>query len=743
MSSINRICIIGLNNVSIEIIRILLINENNEIIVFNNNLSKLNLIERDPILKLLTDEKEIMSCDIIVCVNQILSKIIFYDELSRNNNKKFINIVVKKSSGNIFVDSGYNHIVIKENDIKHELIQINSLTCDGTIICNNKHKLKSLDYVKLSNLEGTNIEQLKNEFIIDVISDFSFKLCSSFEDFIFINGTCNYVNKHIEIKNKSFIESCKENEENSLYFSNSIEEIEINLFICSYFASIVASEIIKLYSGIYKPINQWFTYDFENKFDNKNNNLIKQIIIIVGENENLIDELISLNYNIILCKSTTNMLLKNEIENIIKNENNYCILNTTNDSNIQIFLNDFCYNNDIALFAFEKFENMVKTYSIIPFITDNNNKFELIPEEKTYQLCVIKSYPNCFDHLNIWAKELFEFFERGSKNVNEWLKNDKDINIFNDQVSKDDIYLLTTKYDFNNYDDCVTFALDIFYDNYNIKIKELLESFPSDTKNKDDSLFWSSGKRCPNIFNFDINNKIHVDFINFTVEIICDVFNIDFKNYITIENNINFVNNYKNVKHVIKELNIDFNIILTPIKIDKYNWININIKLRASNYNIELNNEIILTNKNQQINEITNNIGIFYCIIEINKYFTENNAIIFKNTYFNLSNNELIINDILPAPIIEIGKEKFNSWYKFIHDTDCTLNEFIKKYNELFNVTISIITNGSTIIYASFLDNLQNNEKLLSLHLNFSEENILTIGCDEDIDLPCITIRNK
>ena len=64
--------------------------------------------------------------------------------------------------------------------------------------------------------------------------------------------------------------------------------------------------------------------------------------------------------------------------------------------------------------------------------------------------------------------------------------------------------------DFKN---CVQLARICFNDYYDYTIKDLLSLFPKDAKDKEGAPFWSGPKRCPSPIPFDMNNKMHQDFL--------------------------------------------------------------------------------------------------------------------------------------------------------------------------------------------------------------------------------------
>ena len=101
-------------------------------------------------------------------------------------------------------------------------------------------------------------------------------------------------------------------------------------------------------------------------------------------------------------------------------------------------------------------------------------------------------------------------------------------------------------------------------------------------------------------------------------------------------------------------------------------------------------------------------------------------------------------------PSWKIGDTEFNSWKKFIETEDSTVREFIKKYSEEFNDTISMILYGSCILYAEFMAGDEELEIKLSKLLKDKVEidifngnpiNLIITGDNDDIELPTIQLK--
>ena len=56
------------------------------------------------------------------------------------------------------------------------------------------------------------------------------------------------------------------------------------------------------------------------------------------------------------------------------------------------------------------------------------------------------------------------------------------------------------------FEDCVSWARNLFEVNFSNQIRQLLFNFPRDEKTSSGALFWSGTKRCPHPLKFDAQN---------------------------------------------------------------------------------------------------------------------------------------------------------------------------------------------------------------------------------------------
>jgi ubiquitin-activating enzyme E1 len=619
---------------------------------------KKKISELNPQVQIICNEyNNLQNSNVIICINQSDDQIIRFNNLCRENSIKFISLQSSNNKGILFVDAGDNHIVSNITGENYEPIQV--LSCDKKFnFTTNGHEFQSGDTIKFSNLQGSNVNILNNEFTIIVNDNKSFKLNVDFiipENFNFINGTVTYVDKHVIISHLNYESQIKNptinflSDENLIknYVHSDVEIISVN----SIMGSLAASEAIKLVSGKYQPITQWFTWhDPYLNYELVQNKLKDVELFIVGSGAigcELLKNLAFLNVKKIiitdpdiieksnlsrqfLFRSNDVGKLKSEIasnaikqmkptleihylsekvgsnninftDKILKTNQLTAVFNALDNIDARRFIDTECFNYNIPLFESGTMGIKGNTQPVIPFLTETYSNSNDPPTEKSFAVCTIKNFPNEIQHTIHWALDQFEFFNKAPSNINVWLEN-KNIKFEETsdgiQMNKD-IWLFTTKYE-NNFESYITWAIDMFNDYFNDQIIKLLTNFPPETLTVEGNLFWSAGKRCPQPIQLDINNDLHIEFIIATVALLCNItniqFNIDKDFIIGIINKYQITNSIKEEKDVnILEVNKDSNInICIPQVFEKDDdtnyhvmWINTASNIRALNYSIE------------------------------------------------------------------------------------------------------------------------------------------------------------
>merc|ERR1712038_326299 len=165
------------------------------------------------------------------------------------------------------------------------------------------------------------------------------------------------------------------------------------------------------------------------------------------------------------------------------------------------------------------------TQVVVPHITENYGATR-DPPEKSIPVCTLKNFPNQIQHTLQWARDYFEgIFKQNAEDVNTYLSSaDFAATLAGQQNTKLDTLksIQNTLVDDRprSFEDCIVWARLKFEDLFSNQIQQLLHNFPEDQVTSSGAKFWSGSKRCPKPLSFDIDNKCedacmrnHFDFI--------------------------------------------------------------------------------------------------------------------------------------------------------------------------------------------------------------------------------------
>jgi len=473
------------------------------------------------------------------------------------------------------------------------------------------------------------------------------------------------------------------------------------------------------------------------------------------------------------------------------------VINALDNIEARLYMDEQCFRYNIPLFESGTHGMKGNTQPVIPFITETYSNSSDPPHEKSFPVCTIKNFPNKPEHVIHWSMDYFDIFRRGPENILKYIADgDNFINSLSEydkNIAKEDIFKYCVKYKPLSWKDCAVWASDIFFELYRDNIMQLLNSFPKDSMTPEGEYFWSKGKRCPTIVEYDLSNKLVVDFLESTTHLIArvccldDTFNrnelveslTEYKPYVfIIDKNKKMASNDKEIVDQ-KNKSVDMSIPKsTDIKLyfnkmniqefEKDNDSNWHISFITSASNLRATNYGIPTSTYEETKGIagkivpavatTTSIIAGLISIELIKYmailtskilYDEKNHIkLFKSWFVNLANNIIISSEPIKAPMLKIGNTNVNSWTKFEEYYDMILSNFIEKYEKQFKITISMILYGNSIIYANFipcnissdlLSNIFQNKYKKDLFLSTHE--IIISSEDTSIELPTIQLK--
>lgn len=453
----------------------------------------------------------------------------------------------------------------------------------------------------------------------------------------------------------------------------------------------------------------------------------------------------------------------NDFDKILDKSN--MVINTVNDLNLKNLLGEKCFDNNLPFFTVDFNKLKVTSLCSIPCKT---NEFESIKErvrEISFLECH-KEYPTLWKHCLHYAGIKSLFFKRLCDNNNRWVsdKNFYEKLSTNDkQEAKKDILVFRHNYKFNNWKDCAFYAADYFCEEFINSIKNRLLILPFDKKLDSGKFFWSGGKKCPSIINFDIKDIYIIEFIFIMTKILSkclcinEKFNMDdisrfllnyrvkeFKKYDSDEEEIEIPDNLNDT--------LEFNY-SDDYKEEILLFIRAYANLRSLNYNIKPINVLEASSLVRRL-EISNNgvseidydniktidtisTGVSLLSLEIVKYLLDYENNNYNKVSINFENNKTSIDKMKDVELFELNSHKISKWDKFEYTKNSTLKELIEFYDkEKGYGTITFISWGSQCLYGFTEENLDKKlyDIFIKKDINLYEKSEFIDLCFDDDD---------
>ncbi len=431
------------------------------------------------------------------------------------------------------------------------------------------------------------------------------------------------------------------------------------------------------------------------------------------------------------------------------------VLNALDNIKARRFMDEQCFKFGIPLFESGTTGTKGNTQPVIPFVTETYSASSDPEQEKSFPICTIKSFPNEIAHTIHWAMDQFEFFNRAPSTMNKWIANPDyigELSQIEQSIALEDINLFTIKYptQTDGLGGCARWAVDMFTENYHNQIVQLLHTFKPDHEVAPGVPFWSAGKRCPQPVQFDINNSLHLKYVEATTHLIARCSGIP--DNFTQDELVQMIGTYEPVKFVPKQMEIassdaelekmtqstgtagsagsagsvdsndkitigapgNFTASYVGQEFEKdddtnwhIDWVCAASNLRAGNYGIPQADR-------QQTKGIAGRIipaiatttsavsGLV--LLEMVKYLYGHNKVdSYRSTFINLAEPVLVYSDPIEASKIDVAGVSMNSWTKFEYHKNSTLGEFKQYYEQMFKTNVSMIVVGTTMVYAEFL----------------------------------------
>ena len=275
-----------------------------------------------------------------------------------------------------------------------------------------------------------------------------------------------------------------------------------------------------------------------------------------------------------------------------------------------------------------------------------------------------------------------------------------------------------------NFDDCVKLALDRFHNNFAKKIGQLLNAYPKDSLTSSNQPFWTAGKRCPHVINFDKNNELHYKYIYHTSLLIAEMFNIESGNINSVIENyeeptLKFdktiistsdkeekeKENNKYLKMInvkLPEIELMREIKINVIEFEKdddmnhhIDFINCTSNLRATNYDIEpvdrLKTKLIAGKIIPAISTTTSIVSGLVSIEMLKYIFGKREVKYFKDTFFNLALSFIGQSDPMECESFTLNNRRFTKWDYIDINENVKVSDLFNKLEILFNIKIDTL----------------------------------------------------
>lgn len=170
---------------------------------------------------------------------------------------------------------------------------------------------------------------------------------------------------------------------------------------------------------------------------------------------------------------------------------------------------------------------------IVPHLTESYAS-SVDPPEKSIPVCTLKHFPNAIEHTIQWARDKFEgFFTNDVMDAAKFLA---DENYLTNLLTKQNVATLEALQSIKklliderpaDFFDCIKWARCRFEELFTNQIKQLLFNFPPDQVTPSGQPFWSGQKKQPSFITFDVNQRLHIDFIVSAANLRAETFGLD------------------------------------------------------------------------------------------------------------------------------------------------------------------------------------------------------------------------
>jgi len=388
---------------------------------------------------------------------------------------------------------------------------------------------------------------------------------------------------------------------------------------------------------------------------------------------------------------------------------------------------------------------------VLPHVTESYSSSQ-DPPEKSIPICTLKNFPNAIEHTIQWARDMFEgLFNQVSQTIQQFLSEPKFIQktmkLPGQQPTETLESLKKALIDERpkSIEDCVSWARNLFQENYSNSIRQLLFNFPADQKTTSGAPFWSGPKRCPHDIKFDPENEVHLSYVQCAANLRAQMYSIS------------QVNDVERIKSILKDVVVPDFIPRTGVKIDVtdaeaqaragngtcdgdimqeladkigsadgYSDLRVNVidfekdddsnfhidfitacsNLRADNYSIQpadRHKTKLIAGKIIPAIATTTSLVTGLVALELYKLCQGHKDVeSYKNGFVNLALPFFGFSEPICAPKTKYNETEFTLWDRFEIQGELTLEEFLKYFQTNHNLEVVMLSQGVSLLYASF-----------------------------------------
>jgi len=191
----------------------------------------------------------------------------------------------------------------------------------------------------------------------------------------------------------------------------------------------------------------------------------------------------------------------------------------------RLYMDQRCLFYRLPMFESGTLGTKGNTQIVVPHLTENYGATR-DPPEKSIPVCTLKNFPNQIQHTLQWARDVFEgIFKQNAEDVNSYLNSTNYSQTLEGQQNTKvetvkSIQRTLVEERPVSFEDCVVWARLKFEAEFSNNIIQLLHNFPEDQVTSTGAKFWSGSKRCPLSLSFDLDStcedagmRNHFDFI--------------------------------------------------------------------------------------------------------------------------------------------------------------------------------------------------------------------------------------